>query len=460
MSEIRGEDRHQQQIFSSLEDQVERESLVRILDAIVDTISREKEKRQKGSRVGRPEYPESSMLKLYIYGYMQKIKSSRKLERECKVNLEVMWLMKKLKPDHWTISNFRKEKKEEIKEAIKLFTKFLKESGYIEGKTIVIDGTKIKANASVFGNMNKEEILERIGKTEEKITHYIETMEQDEDQTELIEKLQKEKEELMEQIEKLKADNKKVYVKTDPDANIIRKQPAYNVQISCDKKNKLIIATDISCQTNDSLQLRNMYNKSVEILEGTKPEEVIADSGYSSPDVIEALEKEEKVKTYIATLPPQGKGNFVYDEVKDEYMCPEGKILKYEEQAKDVHGHKSRKYRCKECEGCPIRTECTKSKYGRTKMRYLNQEYRDSYREKMETQHARDKMKTRRTIVEHPFATIKLWLGRNPLLLRGLEKVQTEIRLVCFSYNLLRIYNIDGFDTLLKKINDFNWEIA
>lgn len=460
MSQIKAENRNQQQIFSSLEDQVESHSIVRIIDLIVDKAYKEKEEQQNIVRAGRPEYPESSKMKLFLYGYMNRIKSSRKLERECKINLEVLWLMKRLKPDHWTISYFRKEKRDKIKEVIRIFTKFLKESGYIEGKTIVIDGTKIKANASMNDSMSKEDILERIEEAEEKIIHYIESMEKEDDQSEQIEKLRKEKEVLVRQIEKLKTDNKNTYIKSDPDANIIKRKPGYNIQISCDKKNKLIIATDVSCQTNDYKQLRNMYNKSVEILEGKKPEEVIADSGYTSPDEVELLEKEEEVKTYVANLPKQSKGDFTYDEQKDEYTCSEKKKLKFEGQKKEDDGHLFRLYRCKECEGCPKKKDCTQSIHGRTRKRYLNQVYRDDYREKMLSQEGREKMMLRRTIVEHPFGTIKLWLGRNPLLLRGLEKVLTEIRLVCFSYNILRLYNIDGFDALVEKINKFNWKLA
>jgi transposase len=132
-------------------------------------------------KAGRPEYPKQSLLNLYIYGYMNRVKSSRKLERECKLNIEVMWLMGKLQPDHWTISKFRKDNTEEIKSTIKSFNRFLIESHYIEGKTIVIDGTKLKANASSSGNMNIEEISERLEDTENKIVYYLESFNQNDE---------------------------------------------------------------------------------------------------------------------------------------------------------------------------------------------------------------------------------------------------------------------------------------
>jgi len=290
LSEIIPKSRYQSEIFSSLEDQVDENSIARIIDKIVDKFypeQRKKEKQKEVSEVGRPEYPRGDLLKLYLYGYIHRIKSSRRLERESRVNIEVMWLMGKLSPDHWTISNFRKDNQEQIRQVIKSFNKFLLESGYLEGKTIVIDGTKLKANASSRGNMNLEELKERVQQTDDKITYYLEVFNKTDEYEEEIEELQKEKQELERQIEQLKKENKKVYVKTDPDSNIIKtkegKQAAYNVQISCDGKHKIIVATDVNSQANDFKQLDNMYNQSKEMLGYRKPDEIIADAGYYSP---------------------------------------------------------------------------------------------------------------------------------------------------------------------------------
>jgi len=460
MSKIQPEDRYQQQLFSSLDEQIDSESIVRVIDVIIDRIYKNEEVEQiKANEVGRPEYPRSSLLKLYVYGYMNRVKSSRKLERECKINLEVLWLMGKMQPDHWTISNFRKENQAKIRQAVKQLVKFLKESGYLEGETVIIDGTKLKANASEYGNMHKYEIEERIEEAEGKIIHYLETMGSEDEQTEQIEKLRKEKEELEKQIEKLKAGNKKVYIKTDPDANIMNREPVYNVQVSFDKKNKLILATDVTDQANDFKQLVNMYEASKEML-CEKPGEVIADKGYYCPEDIQQLEQKERIGTYISEMPERTKGEFRYDGEKDEYICAQGKKLRFNGQRKDSRGRYRRFYRAKECIGCPIRSRCTTSKDGRLKIRYVNQDFRDAYRKKMQRENSRQKLKLRRTVAEHPFATMKLWLGRNPLLLRGKEKVHTEIRLLSFSYNLLRVFNIDGFENLIQKVNNFNWGLA
>lgn len=468
MSEIIPQSRYQSEIFSSLDDQVDQSSIVRIIDKIVDKLyeseKRKKEKQKEVSEVGRPEYPKEDLLKLYLYGYIHRIKSSRRLERECKVNIEVMWLMGKLSPDHWTISNFRKENQAQIKKIIKSFNKFLLESGYLEGKTIVIDGTKLKANASSRGNMDIEELKERVQQTDDKITYYLEVFNKTDEYEEEIEELQKEKQELERQIDQLKKDNKKVYVKTDPDSNIIKtkegKQAAYNVQISCDGKHKLIVATDVNSQANDFKQLKKMYQSSKKMLGDRKPEEVIADAGYYVPEQIEQIEKEEKVNTYVVPLPERKKGEFEYNADKDQYTCQMGKLLDFEKEKKDVRGRSKRYYRGSQCEGCSIRKECTSSDKGRIKIRYVNQEFRDSYRERMMQRKSKKKIRLRKTIVEHPIGTIKLWLGKNPLLLRGKEKVKTEIRLVSLSYNLLRIFNIDGYENLSNRIENYDWKLA
>lgn len=357
MSEISPSNRYQQEIFSSLDEQVDQHSVVRIIDKVIDVISKE-EKTAKAVdiKAGRPEYPKRELLKLYLYGYMNRIKSSRKLERECRLNIEVMWLMGKLQPDHWTISKFRKDNAEGIKAAIKSFNKFLIDSQYIEGKTIVIDGTKLKANASSSGNMNIEEISERLEDIENEIVYYLESFNQNDEvdqEKEKVSELRKQKQELEEQIEQLKKQNKKVYVKTDPDSNVIRTKEgtraAYNAQISCDRKHKLIIATDVSSQSNDFKQLVNMYQNSKEMLPGKRPEEVIADAGYYSPEAIQKIEEDQQVNTFIAELPEQTKGEFKYDKHRDEYTCVRGKRLKFEKQKLNSRGRKTRVYRCNEC---------------------------------------------------------------------------------------------------------------
>jgi hypothetical protein len=372
--------------------------------------------------------------------------------------------MGKLSPDHWTIAHFRRENGEIIKDMIKRFTKFLIDTGYAEGKEIVIDGTKLKANASVDSVTTIEELKERIIDTEKKIVYYLESINEEDEKEEELERLRKENEELKKRLEEAKKEKKKKIVKTDPDSNLMKTREgiraAYNVQFVCETNNKLIITSDVSKEVNDANQLDKMYDKTREVLETEEVKVIIADSGYYVPEKIEKLEKEEKVDTYIATLPEQTKGEFIYDEEKDEYICQKGERLKFRKQGKDKRGRVARYYQSKNCDGCSIRESCTDSKYGRTKLRYINQEFRDSYRQKMQQLNSIEKIKLRKQIVEHPIGTIKMWLGKNPILMRGINKVKTEINIVTLGYNLLRIFNIDGFEKLLENIEKYNWEMA
>jgi hypothetical protein len=397
---------------------------------------------------------------------MNRIKSSRMLERECKINLEVLWLMGKLQPDHWTISNFRKENLDEIKSIIKMFVRFLRDSGYIDGKVIVVDGTKIKANASSEETYNAYQLRDRVEDIDKKIAYYFEvssSSDEEEDYKERIEKLKQEKEELETQIAELKKKGKKVYIKGDPEASMMRtkdgKKPGYNIQITSDAKNKLIVASEVTDQVNDFKQLRNMYEKSSELLD-RKPAEYIADAGYYTTDDIEVIEK-QGTDVYVSEPQQQAKGTFSYDKKDDEYTCRNNKKLKYD-HSKIHKGRRIRIYKTTQCSGCPFREECTSSRNNsqREKMRYFNQEYRDAYRQKMRQQKALEKVKRRKAIVEHPFGIIKDWLGRKPLLLRGKEKVKCEISLITLSYNIFRVFNISGYERLISEINNYQWEKA
>jgi transposase len=467
MPSISPSDRNQQLLFSSLEDQITDDSIVRVIDLLIDKLYSSTNIPSRKTEVGRPDYPKESLLKLFIYGYLHRIKSSRMLERECRVNLEVLWLMGRLKPDHWTISNFRKDHGEDIKSVIREFVKFLKNTGYIDGKTIVVDGTKLRANASPSGVTEYNQITERLEDVDKKIAYYFETVssadEEDDNRAE-IERLKKEKEQLERIIAKLKKKGgKKIYIKGDPDSSVMKtrdgKKPGYNFQIATDAKNKLIVASDISSQTNDFKQLENMYEKTKEALE-QKPEEFIADAGYYTADDIQKIES-EGVDIYVSAPPEQAKGEFTYDDKKDEYTCANGKKLHFD-HSKTHKGRSVKIYTTNECQGCPFRTECTTSKSGhkRSKMRYINQEYRDDYRKRMTSEPARQKLKKRKAIIEHQFGTIKNWLGKVPLLLTGEIKVGTEMSLASLAYNILRIYNIDGYDQLVSNIKQYTFKTA
>jgi hypothetical protein len=201
---------------------------------------------------------------------------------------------------------------------------------------------------------------------------------------------------------------------------------------------------------------------------GEVPEEAIADKGYNNPDLIEAIEQKESaeggtIKLYTSqekTIRDKEEITFKYDEQKDEYECSEGKRLVLAARNKKRRNSFANVYQGIECDGCPMRSKCTKSKKGRIVHRYLNQKWRDEYKAKMQSKLGKEKTAIRKTIVEHPFGTIKYLMGKIPLLLRGLKKVSTEINLYTTAYNLKRLINIESYDYLIEKIMSYEWKTA
>jgi len=201
---------------------------------------------------------------------------------------------------------------------------------------------------------------------------------------------------------------------------------------------------------------------------GEAPKEIIADRGYNNPDLIEAVEKKESasggvIKIYTSqekTSRDKEEIKFKYDEEKDEYKCSEGKRLVLKQKNKLKRNSLANVYRGIECEACPIRSKCTSSKKGRTVHRYLNQKWRDEYKTKMRSKLGKEKTAIRKTIVEHPFGTIKYLMGKIPLLLRGLKKVSTEINLYTTVYNLKRLLNLESHEQISDKIMNYDWGIT
>jgi len=488
MQFIEGQDRNQYQLPSSLEDSIREDHSVRIIDSVVNSIvinNKERFERERQSEVGRPRYHDAVMLKLYLYGYFNGISSSRKLEVETHRNKEVIWLLESLSPDHWTISNYRKERGEDIKYVTKKFREFLRDKGYIKLKTVAIDGSKIKAYTN-REMLTLEKIEERLTGLDKKIDEYLKRISEvdraDDVMDELggdesgsnnkkyIEKiieLQKQVESLQNQKEILERENRKHIGAADPQARLMKSRdgmiPGYNVQIAVDSESKMIADSEVVTDQSDSEMLGEMLESIKEEL-GKVPQEAIADNGYNALDMIEALEnKEEGIKLYVAqssTVKDREEIKFEYDEEKDEYKCTEGKRLVLIQKNKLKKKSLTNVYQGIECEGCPIRNQCTSSKKGRIVHRYINQKWRDDYKERMQSKLGRSKMSLRRQLVEHPFGTIKYLMGKIPLKLRGREKVSTEINLYTTVYNLKRLINIEPFELLIEKIENYAWKTA
>ncbi|MGD1007268.1 MAG: IS1182 family transposase [Ignavibacteriaceae bacterium] len=488
MKYIEPADRHQYQLMNSLDDLVSQDHPVRIIDKIIESIisgNKERFEKERETEAGRPKYHESMLLKLYLYGYFNGISSSRKLEVETHRNKEVIWLLGGLTPDHWTISNYRKENAEEIKFITKKFREFLKDDGYIKLKTVAIDGSKVKAYTS-RDMLTVEKIEVKLKGIDKKIEEYLNSIAGNDRRDELVDEidsgddsasnrkyldkiieLQNQVEQLQRQKDIMEREGRKYISSSDAEARLMKsrdgKIPAYNIQIAVDADNKMIADSEVVTEETDLSQLPKMIESIKEEL-GEVPEEVLADRGYNNPDLIEAVEKkEEGIKIYTSqekTSRDKEEIKFEYDSEKDEYICSEGKRLVLFSRNKKKRNSLANIYRGIECAGCAMMSQCTKSKNGRTVQRYLNQLWRDEYKSKMLSKLGKKRTSIRKTIVEHPFGTIKYLMGKIPLLLRGLKKVTTEINIYTTVYNLKRLVNIEAFDSLMMKIENYKWKTA
>ena len=483
MKYIMGKDRYQIELMSSLEMSITPENPVRLIDLLVDKIYQSnptKFKEEREIEQGRPSYHELVFLKLYLYGYLHGISSSRKLEAETKRNIEVKWLLGDLQPDHWVISNYRKGNGKSIKHLTKEFRKFLKSSGYIEGKIVAIDGTKIKAYTS-RDILTVKKIEKRLEKLDKKLEEYIEQLQSNdmiesleeelvlEDLAEGINKVILEKlisaqakiEKLEEAKRFLENNNRKSVSMNDKDARMMRSRdgyiPAYNIQSATDAKHKMIADTEVVTDENDLNQLKPMV-ESIEEEIGENPQETIADKGYYNPKQIEEVESDGKVECLVAIpLSRKEETRFSYDAEKDEYKCSEGKPLVLKQKNKKKKNNYADLYQGIECDGCKVREKCTKAKNGRILHRYHNHAWVENYKKKMKLPYSKARINQRKAIVEHPFGTLKYWMGKTPLLLRGKEKVSTEINLYATAYNVKRLLNIEDFDNIMGKIVNYDW---
>lgn len=494
MRYIQGRHRSEIILFPQIENWVSSNNYVRLIDLIVEKIilSNPSKFIWKGlGDTGRKSYSPACMLKLFLYGYLNRIASSRRLEAETHRNIELMWLLGELHPDHWTINQYRKENAEQIRFITLEFRIFLKTEGYIKGEKLAIDGSKFKAYAAKE-LLSLKKIAKRMEQLEGKMTKYLEEFQE----TSILEELEFEEGvltkslvdkigSLEEQIsllegqkKQLEAANKNYLAPNDPDANLMKsrdgKIPAYNVQNIVDAEHKMIALSEISTNTNDFHELKKNFDALEEQLD-IIPEIIEADTGYANLQEIKEIEEREieingeikHTKCYIP-LPKNAKKEadkrngieFIYDKEKDEYTCSAGKKLKLlQKNKKDKNNHYD-VYRCKTCQDCPLRAKCTESKIGRTVYRNTIQDWIDGYKKRIKK--AKAFIEERKTIVEHPFGTLKLMMGKFHFLLTGKEKVQIEIDLHSTVYNLKRLIkiNTDNFGLLLQKVQNYQWKRA
>ena len=472
-----GEDRQQTTLLpSSLDEYVSEESICRVIDAFVEHLDMVKLdfKYATPAEVGCRPYNPKMMLKLYIYGFLNRIRSSRRLEAETQRNVEVMWLMEKLIPDDRTICNFRKDNAKALKSTFRVFSKMCNQWGLYGKEVIAVDGTKIRANNSRKNNHNLEIVNRELERLEKKITEYMKSLEENDkaDENEkkistenikgILKKLNDKKAKFDDLLKQIQENDGKEVSTVDKDARLMKQggnaglDVCYNVQSVVDSKYNLIVDIDVSNKPVDFGELNKMSEKAKEIMEVSEIT-LVADKGYY--DGADISKCEENGTECIVAKPKEShqpddenyfRNKFQFDKEKNVYICPEKTelnfIRKCEKKKKtyDLYANYSA------CRVCPNKGKCTKSEKGREIYRGEHQDVMDIVDKRYKENYGI--YKKRQEIVEHPFGTIKRIWGFGNFLCRGLEKVTGEASLAFMSYNLRRVINIMGAKQLITSI--------
>lgn len=480
MPYVKGTDRNQLILFpESIDDYISSDNPVRVIDTYVEQLNLVIQGFNFAicPKHGRPPYDPRVMLKLYLYGYLNRIRSSRRLEHETKRNIELIWLLEKRNPDFKTIADFRKNNKKALKKIFRDFAGLCKEWGLFSKEMVAIDGTKFKASNSKKNNYSRKKIEQRLKYIEEKINSYLDELDQNDelektDRSPTAEEIKKRIEELKkrqiryEQYEQELEESGENEISTvDPDARLMvgssnNVNVSYNVQTTVEAKNKLIIDYEVTSKPNDLGQLAPMALRAKQVLETTEIE-VLADKGYYRADCLKEC-VENSITPYVSKQTHSNQtgktkyyaDKFKYDKQKDIYICPAGEVLKRvrtRRTKKDgIVGYDYGNNAV--CQKCQDKIHCTKSKKGRTIYRNKDQDFLDQI--DSETFRNKDKYKLRQMIVEHPFGTIKHVWDAGYYLTRGVDSVSAETALSYLAYNFKRAINILGVKEMVRRLQE------
>jgi transposase len=481
---INGVTRSQVTLFpESVEDYIDPENPVRFLDVFVDELDIESLgfTHSLVKETGRPPYHPKDLLKLYLYGYLNRIRSSRLLERETKRNLEVIWLLKRLSPDHKTISNFRKDNKRALKGVFKEFVLLCKGLALFSAELIAIDSTKFKASNSRSRVKDKSQLNKVVVGIEESIKQYIAQLDAEdsestssdsgigsinkEDLQEKINRLKEEKKQYKSSLDEMNSSGDKYISLTDSDCRLMKNEgvvkPSYNVHAAVDSKHSLIVDYEISQNAADNNYLPDLAKSAKENLDVSELT-VCADAGYYDTTDIKECE-DQSINTYVPIPEPKISKKtqvpqpayyhdcFIYDEISDTYQCPQGQTMRYFSTTKKSDHRRIRLYRTPVCKECVGRSDCTTSPRGRYINRWEHEEVLDRLKQRMKENPSI--MKLRKQIIEHIFGTLKKIWGYHSFLLRGLEDISSEITLMCLTYNIRRVINIMGTQRLITYLH-------
>jgi transposase len=473
---VEGMDRGQSTLFPEcLEDWICEDNPVRAIDVFVDQLDlAELEFDGVGPEAtGRPSYHPSALLKLYIYGYLNRVQSSRRLEREAGRNVEVMWLAGRLVPDHKTIADFRKDNGAAIRRVCARFVALCRELGLLTNASVAIDGSKFKAVNTRDKNFTRAKMERRLAQIEESVARYLSQLDTADLQepsealsaktAHLKEKLAK----LADELQRLKAIEKEMLASpdqqislTDPDSRSMATSGrgsgvvGYNVQIAVDTEHHLIVTHEVTNTGSDRSQLASIALQAKDVL-GAEHLAAVADRGYfNSPEILACEQADITV-----TLPKPmtsgaksdgryGKQDFVYLPSEDVYRCPAGEKLSYR-YTNEEDGRTLRHYWTTACRHCPLKSRCAKANERRIK-RWEHEHVLEAVQQRLDKNPRA--MRQRRETAEHPFATLKMRMGATHFLMKRLPKVATEMALHVLAYNLTRVMNIMGVQPLMTAM--------
>jgi len=477
MDYIRGVTRNQVILFpEAVEDYIIEDNPVRFIDAFVSSLNLNELgfARATLAETGRPAYAPGDLLRLYLYGYLNRVRSSRMLERETKVNLEVMWLLGKLSPDFKTIADFRRDNLKAIKQVCREFTLLCRKLKLFGGELVAVDGSKFKAVNNRRRNFNQARLTKAIKAIEEKIDGYLDDLDQaDADEpgpdepgpsaTELrekIETLQQRKTKYQALHQGFKESGAKQVSLTDKDARSMvmhhgSTEVGYNVQTVVDEKHQLIVEHEVTNDPTDHAHLAEMALRAKETLEVEKLE-VVADMGYYDGAEVKQC-AEAGVTTYIpkpitSVNKKRGlftKQDFSYEEEQDCYRCPAGEALTYRYESFE-QGRQIRYYTTSKCRDCSLKAKCTTNARGRRITRWVDEKFLEEMARRVRARP--ELMRRRQQLSEPPFGTIKRAMGHSYFLMRGLNQVGAEMSLTVLSYNLKRVINIIGVKKMIEAV--------
>ena len=472
---VQGDDRTQVTFLPELlDDYVTENDPVRVIDVFVDRLDLGKLGFEgvEPESTGRPSYHPSTLLKIYIYGYFNRIQSTRRLEVETQRNVELMWLTSRLQPDFKTIANFRKDNGKAIRGVCRQFVELCRQLDLFSQAIVAIDGSKFKAVNNRDKNFTTAKMAHRLQQIEDSINRYLVALDAADREepaaaqaktvrlNEKIAALKKKMQQLKEIEEQMNAAPDKQISLTDPDARSMATSGrgtgmvGYNVQTVVDTKHHLIVAHEVTNVGNDRGQLSTMAKQAHEAI-GAKKLTAIADRGYYKGEEILACDQ-----AGITALAPKSltsnnkakglfdKSAFIYLADKDEYRCPANQqlIKRYTsiEDGKTLHTYWS-----SACRDCALKAQCTPSEQRRVK-RWEHEAVLDAMQVRLDN--APDTMRVRKQTVEHTFGTLKAWMGATHFQMKTLEHVRTEMSLHVLAYNLKRMMKIVGIGALMQEM--------